>query len=110
MRKSGLKAIRVNDDAHGKRCYKVPVIVHLNDSITFNTQELRLDIVAHSAVEAANWVCDNLDRAECEVYAYGPRGGETYRYRGWFSHIGSQLFKLDPAGQQLSFNLTEVSS
>lgn len=113
MRKSGLKAIRVNDDAHGKRCYKVPVVIHFNDSVSLGTVEKRIDVVAHSAVEAANWVRDQLQaRPETEIYAYGPKGGETYRYIGWFSAIAGAFTGQagDPAALQLDIDLTKVSS
>jgi hypothetical protein len=29
---------------------------------------------------------------ETEVFAYGPKGGETRRFIGWFSAIGNALF------------------
>jgi hypothetical protein len=102
-----LQAIRVNDDAHGKRCYKVPVVVHFNNSTTFETQELRLDVVAHSAVEAANWVRDQFaTRPETEIFAYGPKGGKTYRYIGWYSCIASSLMGIGLPNLQQEIDLT----
>lgn len=86
------RAYRV-DDYKGRRMYNVPVRVKYNDSRRCETvHELELEVTAHSAVEAANWVRDRIHEPEVEVFAYGPKGGETYRYIGWYSYIGSALF------------------
>jgi hypothetical protein len=54
-----------------------------------------LFVLAPSATAAANHVRDTepgvYDRPETEVFAYGPNGGEVYRYVGWYSFIGKRI-------------------
>lgn len=108
---TGIKAVRLNNDAHGKRVYRVPVIVHFNNSVTFDTDELRLDVISHSATEAANYVRDLVaQRPETEVYAFGPSGGQVYRYVGWESSIGAMLLAPRAGGEQLTINLVDPLS
>ena len=72
----------------GKPVYRIPVTVRLNNSRTFDSVEMTVEVISHSAADAANWVRDQwAERAETEVIAYGPKGGETRRFIGWESSV-----------------------
>lgn len=87
----------------GKPVYRVPVRVLANDSRQCRTvAEARFTVIARSAVEAANWARDQVaTRPETEVFAYGPKGGETYRFVGWESAIAAEMMAPRPRGEQL---------
>jgi len=90
-----LRARRV-DDYQGKRMYRVPVEIKFNDSQRCATvAEAVIVVLAPSSVDAVDWVRDQINRPETEFVGYGPRGGQTYRYMGWESHIGCSLLKSD---------------
>jgi hypothetical protein len=71
----------------GRKVYRIPVRVKFNDSRRLGTiAETLVRVIAYTPAEAANWARDQVaTRAETEIYAYGPQGGETYRYVGWES-------------------------
>ena len=77
-----------------KKLFKVPVMININDSRMCTTRlQLKFWIIAKSAVEAANWARDRLQYLpETEIWAWGPKGGEVYRYVGWESAISASLF------------------
>lgn len=82
----------------GRNVYRVPVVVSCNDSRLLATvARVETTVVAYSAAAAANWARDILaTRPETEIRAYGPKGGEAYRYVGWFSAIGAALWGREP--------------
>ena len=93
----------------GKPVFRVPVKIVCNNSrgsvaewIAPST--LVTEFVSQSPKDAANHVIDLMAATpETEVYAYGPKGGETYRYNGWESSIFRQM--MQPRGnyaEQLS--------
>lgn len=88
---------------------KVPVQVLINDSrMCWTILEVRFWVIARSAKEAANWARDRLATVpEVEVFAWGPKGGETHRFVGWESAIGTQLVRY-LTDQQTEANLEEV--
>ena len=94
----------------GKVCckpvYRVPVYVVMNDSTLCATvAERRFEVLARNAAEAANLVRDEyLARPETEIYAYGPQGGEVYRYVGWESSIAAQMM-APRGGEQLGLGV-----
>ena len=78
----------------GRPVYRVPVIILHNDSRACATLVRReFEVLAHSAADAANWARDNEcgNLAETEVFAFGPKGGQAYRYIGWHSSIANEL-------------------
>lgn len=77
-----------------KRMWKVPMRICINDSRVCSTVlELRFWLIAKSAADAANWARDRLEMLpETEIYAWGPKGGEVYRYVGYESAIGTGTF------------------
>ena len=78
----------------GKRkVYAFPVRVRHNDSRQLRTiAQYTIDVVAFTATDAANAVRDDVATiAETEITAYGPFGGETERFVGWYTAIGAQL-------------------
>jgi len=94
----------------GRKVYRVPVDVRLSDSRsdlletcgTIGT--VHTSILAHSAQDAANAIADEWrNRPETEVVAYGPKGGKTARYIGWYTAIGSAMFAERPAQVQIRF-------
>lgn len=96
----------------GRTVYRVPVRVDFNDSQQCATVARReFTVLAYSAADAADWARDRVaTRAETEIYAWGPKGGQAYRYVGWQSAIAAELFR--PRGPaQLSLDLaSEVQS
>lgn len=86
----------------GRRFYRIPVTVHLNDSRRCTTlAQLRFNVIAPSAADAANWARDRFaTRAETEIYARGPKGGTVKRFIGWESAIGAELFDRTPRAVQ----------
>jgi len=86
--------------------FRVPVFVVMNDSTLCATvAERRYEVLARNATEAANLLRDEYaERPETEIYAYGPQGGEVYRYVGWESSIAAQM--MAPRGpEQLGLGL-----
>lgn len=102
-----MKAERLND-LNGRRVYRIPVRVWLNDSTSCSTLEtIDYSVTAHSAADAANYIRGLWDhRPETEIRAYGPKGGEVYRYVGFFSFIAGQLLGGETQCLQLTFDLT----
>jgi len=78
---------------NGCKLYKVPVVVKVNNTDLCDVEaEARFWLIATSPAAAANWVRDQLEfLPNTEIWAWGPKGGETYRYVGWDSAIGSQM-------------------
>jgi hypothetical protein len=76
-----------------KRLYRVPCRVFSNNSrMCATVLRAEFTIIAESAAAAANWIRDRLCfLPETEIWAWGPKGGEAYRYVGWESAIGSEL-------------------
>lgn len=81
-----------------EKLFKVPVVVKVNNPDLCDVEKKTLFwIIAKSAVDAANWVRDQLEfLPNTEVWAWGPKGGETYRYVGWQSAIGAEIFHPIP--------------
>lgn len=95
-----LKATKCDLKVNGKTAYRVPVEVKLNSSVACATlAEFRLCVIAHSTVDAANWVRACYNRPETEIIAYGPQGGKTYRYIGWESAIWAEMCNRPTAVQ-----------
>lgn len=80
---------------NGRRWYLVPVFISRNNSRTLSEKKELVWVLAPSAADAANHVRDTepgvYNRPETEVTAYGPKGGEQYRYVGWYSCIANQV-------------------
>jgi hypothetical protein len=91
----------------GRRVYCVPVRVVLNNSTLMRTvAETVYTVLSHTPADAANHIRQLFEtRPETEIYAYGPLGGETYRYIGWESSIGAQMFSNRRAPYQLPLML-----
>jgi hypothetical protein len=91
----------------GRKVYRIPVRVALNDSRACMTvREDYHEVIAYSAADAANWARDQYaTRAETEVFAYGPKGGETHRYIGWYGAIGTALLDRPARSLRLDFDL-----
>ena len=73
------------------KLFKIPVVVKVNN---IGTEELAkmFWLIAPSPQVAANWVRDTLaSLPNTEIWAWGPRGGQTYRYVGWESAVGHSL-------------------
>lgn len=94
---------------HGKRVYRFPVRVQLNNSRECRTvAELVYLVHSHTAAAAADYV-RNLwaTRAETEITCYGPKGGKAaYRFIGWESAVGNAMIAnhyRGCIGQQLRF-------
>jgi len=80
------------EDYDGKRVYRFPVLIRCNDSTACATvAEITTHVTAHKATEAANYIAERCGRPETEIMAFGPQGGQVYRYVGWFSAIGRGL-------------------
>lgn len=88
----------------GRRFYRIPVTVRLNDSRQCATvARLRFNVLAPSAAAAADWARDRFaTRAETEIEARGPKGGTVRRFIGWQSAIGAELFDRAPRAVQLA--------
>lgn len=106
-----MPAARKIGSYQGKPVYRVPVRVVLNNSQGrladwINPPSACVEIIARSAVEAANYVRDLVaHRPETEVFAYGPKGGETHRFVGWESSIFHQMTQPRSTFEQLSLSL-----
>jgi hypothetical protein len=102
------KAYRIGTIA-GRPVYRIPVRVACNDSRKLATvAEYFYRVIAYSAAGAANYIRDQFaTRPETEVFAYGPQGGETYRYVGWESAIGSAMFDRPRSSMRLPFEVAE---
>jgi hypothetical protein len=90
---------------------KIPVRVCFNDSRRCRTvREETISVLAFTPTEAANYVRDLCKlRPETEIYAYGQRGGVTYRYVGHESSVWAQMMEARPKETQLRLALTEVA-
>jgi len=88
---------------NGKNVYRVPVYVRANDSRQCATvaEFGPTWVTAYGAADAANFLNEEINRPETEVYAYGPKGGEVMRYTGWQSHIGREIATGGDFQQQL---------
>lgn len=73
------------------RLKRVPVKILFNDSGRCETvKKIETVVIARTAAEAADFVRDRIyDVPETEIYAWGPKGGEVYRYIGWHSAIAN---------------------
>jgi len=96
---------------NGKPVYRVPVRIVCNNSQGhveewLDPPTVLTEVIARSAAGAANFVRDLMgDTPETEITAYGPKGGEVYRYVGWESSIMYQMIRHQQAPQQLSLSL-----
>lgn len=92
----------------GKPVYRVPVKIVCNNSRGSVAEWLApstitVELISRSPKEAANHVIDLMGaQPETEVYAYGPKGGETYRYNGWESSVFRQMMQPRSNAEQLS--------
>jgi hypothetical protein len=77
----------------GKPVYRVPVLVKLNNSRLCRTERIvETTVLSYSAADAANYVrAEYATRAETEVIAFGPKGGEVYRFIGWESAMFAEM-------------------
>jgi hypothetical protein len=102
---------------HGRTVYRIPVRVKLNDSRsdlaeTLGTIREELHrVTAFTPALAANFVRDlYATRAETEIFAYGPQGGETYRYVGWDTATWAAISSgFGRKQDRLPFDTAEVS-
>ena len=96
-----MQALKTEGFYKGRRYYRIPVRVRLNDSRSCRTvAEVIQFILAPSATEAANHVREIFaSRPETEIRAWGPKGGEVDRFIGWESAIGHELL-TQPRGVQ----------
>jgi hypothetical protein len=83
---------------NGRRAYRFPVRIVTHDSSRrdpeYPVRDRLVYVTAFTAADAANWVRDHEPGAaepETTVTAYGPRGGRTERFTGWFSFIGHAI-------------------
>lgn len=106
------KAARLAD-YQGKRVYRFPVVVQLNDSRQMATiAEHEHEIISHTAAAAADCVrAMYATRAETEITVYGPKGGKAAgRYIGWHSAICNQLdANREPRARQLTLTEENVN-
>lgn len=102
------KAYRIGTVA-GRPVYRIPVRVACNDSRRMATvAEYFYRVIAYTAAGAANFVRDQYaTRPETEVFAYGPNGGETYRYVGFESAIGTAMFSRPAESMRLPFEVVD---
>lgn len=97
---------RLIGTVNGRRVYRVPVRVSLNNSHALTSDDIEFEVIATGAADAANWVREQFaTRPETEIYAYGPQGGETHRYVGWESAISAEMMLRRAAPVQLSIEL-----
>ena len=95
----------------GRRVYRVPVRVTLNNSAGrmehwINPPRLEFSVIALSPADAANWAREHVGaRPETEIEAYGPKGGRTCRYIGWESAIFGAMMADRPRAEQLALAL-----
>jgi hypothetical protein len=77
---------------NGTRVYRVPVDIDANNSRDLSTQRIRVYVDAASARDALRYVRDEMQlRPETELTAYGPRGGATRAYVGWYTAIAEAM-------------------
>jgi hypothetical protein len=91
----------------GKKVYRFPVKVVLNDSRNHRTwgnePEEWYQVTANTASDAVNYIRELYRfRPETEVFAYGPNGGETHRYIGWETCISAHLVAAVRRDEQLN--------
>ena len=106
LQKQQLRAVKVNKH-NGKQFYRVPVRILFNNSVACRTEKVMVvHVIARNATEAANHVAGEFGhRPETEVYAYGPRGGEIYRYVGYHSAMANMLSTDRTSGRPNSLKL-----
>ena len=111
LRTKQLRAEKLNK-VDGKQFYRVPVRILFNNSGQCRTDLVRIvSVIARNATDAANLVRDEYSwRPETEVFAYGPKGGEVYRYVGFYSFIADGLFGNGGNRQSSLALVAEVSS
>lgn len=84
----------------GRKVYRVPVQVRFNSSrLCCTIAEAHYSVIAYSASDAANLIRSEIETAglaETEIEAFGPKGGITRRYVGWYSVIGAAMFNRQP--------------
>lgn len=89
----------------GQKVYRFPVKVLLNDSRNHHRWLYPVEewhqVHATNAAEAANYIRELYRfRAETEVFAYGTKGGETYRYIGYDSAIFAGMMEAADSRRQ----------
>lgn len=88
----------VGTDAHGRKVYRVPVRITLNNSRGSvadwtDPPTQWVHVLSHSAADAANYLARiYATRAETEIDAFGPQGGRVRRFIGWHSAVGAAMF------------------
>lgn len=92
---------------NGRMVLRVPVRVVFNNSKALTSDEVVLEhVLAFTPAEAANYVRDLFATVpETEVYAYGQRGGVTYRYVGWYSAINNAMSAAWQQAKQLTLEV-----
>lgn len=86
-----MRARRIGDYL-GRKVYKIPVKLRLNDSRACSTvAEIIVEIIARSPKEAANFALKALGRPETEAFAYGPLGGTIYAFYSWHKAISDEM-------------------
>jgi len=100
--KSRLYAARFLGRYQGRNVYRVPVrVLHNSSALCATVREDLVYVDAYTAADAANLVRDeHQTMPETEIYAYGPKGGRTGRYVGWYTAIGASL-RLERGPRQL---------
>jgi hypothetical protein len=88
---------------NGRKVSRYPVLVRLNNSRACRTdREVVHVVLAYTAPDAAAYVRElYATRAETEIIAFGPYGGQTHRYIGWETAIGAAM-AARPRQQQLT--------
>lgn len=94
----------------GRNVHRVPFVVLFIDSRhckTLATEEGT--VLAYSAVDAANLLRDEYaTRPETQIYAWGPKGGEVFRFVGWESAVAMELLEhREGPGRQMHLPLAE---
>lgn len=73
----------------GKRYYRVPCKVVAADTQRLTHATIECEVIAPSARDAANYLAQGEYSLmpNSNIYAYGPRGGRTFRFVGYETAI-----------------------
>jgi hypothetical protein len=97
----------------GKRYSLFTVMARFNDSrLCATLAERFIPVLAASGRDALEYAAHLIEyRPETELYTWGPKGGEFYRFISWESSIGEQLMRNHvmkaPAPVQLTIEALE---
>jgi nicotinamidase-related amidase len=101
-------AIRLTD-CNGKRAYRFPVRVRVNQPLGtlsdwLNPATGMTTVIAHTAAQAADWARERFATvANTEIEVYGPKGGiAAKRFIGFESAIWGEMCAERPRGEQLA--------